>query len=212
MKRLLLLCAFALATAAAVTAVWWKSADSQELAAVDDPRAAAVLARNFGHGFTASDGKLLSDLIVEKGYKRALDIGTASGYSSIWFALAMRKTGGKVVTLEINPVRARTARENFREAGVLDLIDSRIADALVEIPRLEGAFDFVFMDTGAPLNKRFLDLLYARIPSGGAVTAHNAYSFRLNQRDFLDAIQNDPHLSTRIVPTRSGGISISIKK
>jgi predicted O-methyltransferase YrrM len=189
------------------------AADAEKsLAGLDDPVAVAVLERAFGHGVTPSDGRLLYNLIVRNGYQRGLDIGTAQGYSACWLGLAMKKTGGRLITLEIVPARAEQARANFRQAGLAGVIDSRIGDALVEIPKLAGDFDFVFMDTGMPLNKKFLDLLYARITPGGMITAHNANRFKTYQPDFLRAIENDPNLETRIIPTTSGGISVTVKK
>jgi caffeoyl-CoA O-methyltransferase len=211
-KRTLIFFVSALGFAAALVAAWWSGADGRAAARLANPQAAITLGRGYGQGFTATDGELLHNLIVERGFKRVLDIGTAHGYSAIWFALAVRKTGGRVVTLEIDPAAARKARENFRDAGVSDRIDSRVADALVEIPRLASDFDFVFMDVGAPLNKELLNLVHTHVPAGGAIAAHNAFSFYFNQREFLKAIRNSPEWETRIVPTRSGGISISVKK
>lgn len=187
-------------------------ASGDSFAGLNDPQAEAVLRRAFGHGVTRSDGRLLYDLILQKGYKRALDIGTAQGYSSTWFGLAMKKNGGRLITIEIDPGRAAEARRNFEEAGLGDRIESRVGDALRVIPELKGDFDFVFMDTGVPLNKKFLDLLFARIAPGGAITAHNASGFMFRQRDFLNAIQNDPGLETKIVPTTSGGISVTLRR
>ncbi len=179
---------------------------------LEDARAVAVLKRVVGQGVSPSDGRMLYDLIVEKGYKRVLDVGTARGYSSLWFGLAMRKTGGKVITIEIDPETADEARENFRQAGLQAAIDSRINDALLEIPAIQGDFDFVFMDPGSELNKKLFDLLKARIAPGGTITAHNASSFESEQPDFLKAVKADPTLETRIVKTSSGGILISAKK
>ncbi len=172
-------------------------------------QAVAVLKEAFGRGVRPSDGRMLYDLIVAKGYRRVLDIGTARGYGAIWFGLAVKKTGGKVITIEIDPAVAAEARQNISRAGFADVIESRINDALLEIPALSGEFDFVFIDTGAPLNKRFLDLLAGRITPGGTIAAHNAFGFQATQPDFLKAITTDPNLETRIVTTFSGGISIT---
>lgn len=176
---------------------------------LDLPQAVPVLKEAFGHGVSPSDGRLLHDLIVTSGYRRALDIGTAKGYAAIWLGVAMKKTGGKVITIEIDPSTAAQGRENIRRAGLADVIDSRINDALLEIPALPGELDFVFIDVGAPLNKRFLDLLTNRITPGGVVTAHNAVMFHASQPEFLRAITTDPRFETRIANTFSGGISIT---
>ncbi len=188
------------------------AAFEKNFAGLEDPRALPVLKRVIGQGVSPSDGRMFHDLIVERGYKRALDIGTAEGYAALWLGLAMKRNGGKVITVEIDPETADTARANIRHAGLEGVIDSRINDALAEIPALKGDFDFIFMDTGAPLNKRLFDLLQARISPGGAVLAHNAASFASQQPDFLKAIQGDPSLETKIVPTARGGILVSVKR
>ena len=184
----------------------------RHFAGLDQPKAVSLLKRDFGVGVTASDGRRLHDLVVEKGYRRALDLGTARGYASLWIALAMKKTGGKFITIEIDPEVAAIARENFCLAGLDSIIDSRVNDALAEIPRISGEFDFVFMDLGAPLNKKLLDLLYARIMPGGVIAAHNAITFKFGQADFLNAITSDLNLLTTFIPTFSGGISLTFKK
>ena len=188
------------------------AAFEKNFAGLEAPRALPVLKRVIGQGVSPSDGRMLHDLIVEKGYRYALDIGTAEGYSALWLGLAMNRTGGRVITIEIDPETADKARANIRQAGLDSVIDSRINDALDEIPALKGDFDLVFMDTGAPLNKKFFDLLRARIAPGGAILAHNAASFPSQQPDFLKAIQGDPSFETKVVPTARGGILVSVKR
>lgn len=181
-------------------------------ARLTDARAVAVLRETFGRGSTPADGRLLYDLIREKGYRKALEVGAAAGYCSAWFALALRENGGKLTAIEIDPDAADLARENLRRAALSGVVDLRVEDALLEIPKLAGPFDFVFLDPGAPLNKKLLDLLYAKIAPGGALVAHDADSFPDTQPDFLKAIQSDPRLETRFVSTPTGAMSISIKK
>jgi predicted O-methyltransferase YrrM len=174
--------------------------------------AVAQLRLAFGQGVRPADGRLLHDLIVKKSCRRVLDVGTARGYAAIWFGLAARRTSGHVVTIEIDPQVAAEARENIRRAGLGDVVDSRVNDALVEIPSLRGDFDFVFIDPGVPINKRVLDLVFDRVPAGGLVVAHNAFAFRFVEPEFLRAIRGDPRLETAIVPTLSGGLSITTRK
>ncbi|MBZ5586274.1 MAG: class I SAM-dependent methyltransferase, partial [Acidobacteriia bacterium] len=184
----------------------------KNFAGMEDPRALPVLKGVIGRGVSPSDGRIFYDLILERGYKRALDIGTAEGYAALWLGLAVKRTGGHAITIEIDPETADSARANIRQAGLENVIDSRINDALAEIPALKGDFDFVFMDTGAPLNKRLFDLLQTRISPGGALLAHNAASLESQQPDFLKAIRGDPSYETKIVPTARGGILIALKK
>jgi predicted O-methyltransferase YrrM len=160
----------------------------------------------------ASDGRLLYDLIIEKGYKRGLEIGTSNGYSTLWLGLAFRKTGGKLITIEIEPERAREARENFRKAGLAGVIDCRINDAFREIPKLSGTFDFIFIDAWKSDYIDFLNLLEPRVTAGGAITAHNVLSHSDGMQDFLEAIHTDPKLNTTIHTSSRAGVSTSFKK
>jgi predicted O-methyltransferase YrrM len=168
--------------------------------------------RHGGMNVPAIDGRLLYDIILAKDYRRGLEIGTSNGYSALWLGLAFKQTGGGLITLEIEPKRAREARENFARAGLEDIIESRINDALKEIPTLEGKFDFVFIDAWKPDYVKYLELVLPLMKPGGVITAHNVSSQGSSLRDFLEEIQQNPRLSTTIDRTSRSGVSISYVK
>lgn len=165
-----------------------------------------------GWNIEATDGRYLHDLIVEKNYKKGLEVGTSNGYSTLWLGLAFQKTGGEIITIEINENRAHEARENFKKAGLDDVIDSRLNDALEEIPELDGPFDFIFLDAAKSDYLEYLRMLKPKLNSGGVITAHNVINLRSGMEDFLDTIKNDPDFKTEIVETSSHGISVSFYK
>jgi len=158
------------------------------------------------------DGRFLYDLVIQYNFKRGLEIGTANGYSALWLGMAFRKTGGKLITIEINPEIAREAQQNFRHAGLTGVVDARINDAFQEIPALPGEFDFVFIDAWRQDYKKFFDLLFPRVSPGGAITAHNVVDSAEDMNDFLSAIQSNPGLTTTIHRSSTRGISVSLKK
>src|SRR5207245_8757242 len=84
------------------------------------------------------DGRFLRLLIASTGRKRALEIGGASGYSAIWMAQGLRASGGKLVSIEYDPQRARELADNIRKAGMTDVVQVVPGDAFVEIPKLPG--------------------------------------------------------------------------
>ena len=168
--------------------------------------------RHGGMNVPASDGRLLYDIILKNDYKRGLEIGTSNGYSALWLGLALKQTGGKLTTLEIEPQRAREAHDNFEHAGLDDIIDSRINDALREIPTLKGKFDIVFIDAWKPDYMKYLELILPMMNPGGVIIAHNVTSQGSSMRDFLEEIQKNPKLITTIDESSRAGISISYVK
>jgi caffeoyl-CoA O-methyltransferase len=158
------------------------------------------------------DGRMLRVLAASKGAKRALEIGSASGYSAIWLGLGLRETGGRLVTIEYDPGRAKEAAENVRRAGLADIVQVVHGDAFAVIPKLAGTFDFVFLDAWKRDYKRFLDLMLPRLDAGGLFLAHNVVNKGNDMPDFLDAIEKNPNLVTAIVTPSGEGISISLKR
>jgi predicted O-methyltransferase YrrM len=158
------------------------------------------------------DGRFLRVMIASTNRKRALEIGGASGYSAIWMAQGLRATGGRLVTIEYDPVRAKELAENIRRAGFSDIVQVVAGDAFAEIPKLTGTFDFVFLDAWKRDYKKFFDVVYPRLDKGGLFTAHNVVNKRSEMGDFLDAIQRNPSLWTTIVAPSGEGISLSLKR
>ncbi len=165
-----------------------------------------------GFNISATDGRFLHDLILDKDLKRGLEIGTSNGYSTLWLGLAFSQTNGRIITIEINEDRGKEARANFKKAGLHKVIDSRINDALKEIPEIEGEFDFVFIDAWKPDYIKYFNLLKNRIMPGGVITAHNVSSNRYSMRNFLEIIKKDQSFITTVHRMDNTGISVSVKK
>jgi caffeoyl-CoA O-methyltransferase len=161
----------------------------------------------------AEDGQRLYDVVLENGHTRALEIGTSTGHSAIWIAWALSKTGGRLITVEIDEGRYEEALRNFREAGLSDFIDARLADAHELVPRLEGPFDFVFIDADKDWYTRYFRAVYPKLEPGGCITAHNVAGRRTGWvAEFLDALEATPDLETEVVGSRRAGLSVSCKR
>jgi caffeoyl-CoA O-methyltransferase len=163
----------------------------------------------------AVDGQTLHDIIVKNKYTRALEIGTSTGHSGTWIAWALSKTGGKLITIDIDERRHLEALENFEEAGLSEFIDARLGDAHEIVPALEGPFDFVFSDADKNWYKNYLIAVLPKLEVGGCYTTHNV-SMRTYGRgggsgDYMDYLLSLPNLETT-VDSRGGGLSISYKK
>jgi predicted O-methyltransferase YrrM len=157
------------------------------------------------------DGRFLRTLAEFSDAKRVVEIGTAQGTSAIWFCMALRKTGGKLRTYEIDPVIAQVARKNFERAGVDAIVTLVLGDAHVEAPKFEGAIDVLFLDADKPGYRDYLDKLLPKVRPGGVVAAHNINPGQADQR-FVEAITTNAQLDSLLVTLQSGGISVSLKK
>jgi len=162
------------------------------------------------------DGQILYDLIIKHNYKQALEIGTSTGHSGVWIAWALSKTGGKLITIEIDESRYRTALANFREAGLETFIDARLADAHELVPRLHGPFDFVFCDADKEWYTQYLKDVLPKLLPGGCFAAHNVTGRRGwrggGTAEFYEYVLTLPHLQTSLHPDSYSGISLSYKK
>ena len=161
----------------------------------------------------ASDGRLLYDLILEHRFQRALEIGTSTGHSAIWIAWALSKTGGRLITFEIDPERHREAIANVKEAGLSEYIDARLGDAHRLVPALEGPFDFVFSDADKEWYTNYFVSVWPKVEPGGCFTAHNVGSRRQSGiREFLAHLEDVRDGTTTIDRSSSAGVSITCKR
>jgi len=164
-----------------------------------------------------SDGQLLYDLIIENNYKRALEIGTSTGHSTIWIAWALSKTGGKLITIEIDERRHNEALGHFKEAGLADYIDARLADAHELVPKLEGPFDFVFSDADKEWYTNYFKSIAPKLTVGGCYATHNVSAGRFGRAmgsenaNYYNYVNGLPNFESTL-DGRGSGMLISFKK
>ena len=164
-----------------------------------------------------SDGKILYHLIIENQYRKALEIGTSTGHSAIWIAWALSRTGGKLISIEIDEGRYRQALANFKEAGLSEYIDARLADAHELVKELKGPFDFVFCDADKGWYKNYFLDIYPKLEVGGCYTAHNISGSRWKSwmargtREFYEYVKSLKNMET-ILDDSGAGLSISFKR
>lgn len=161
-----------------------------------------------------SDGQLLYDIIVKNGYTKGLEIGTSTGHSTIWIAWALSKTGGKLITIEIDAARHKKALANLEEAGLAGVVDARLADAHALVKELEGPFDFVFSDADKGWYTNYFKDVSPKLESGGCFTAHNVRPEGRGgmggTRAYLEYVSGLKEYRTS-VDNSGGGVAISYK-
>lgn len=121
-------------------------------------------------------GKLLSLLVQAANARRVLEIGTLGGYSTIWLARGLA-SGGKVLSLELDPKHAAIARDNVARAGLASAVEIRVGAAADSLRALAAAhaepFDFVFIDADKGGYPQYLTLVVPLLRTGGMIVADN---------------------------------------
>jgi caffeoyl-CoA O-methyltransferase len=151
------------------------------------------------------DGRILRLLTESIGAKHVVEIGTSNGYSGIWFCLALRTTGGKLTTHDIDEGRASLARENFKRAGVDNMITLVMGDAHETVTRIKEPIDVLFIDADKEGYPDYLKKLLPLVRPGGLILSHNINS---TGQDFIDAITKNPSLET----LQLQGVTVTLKK
>jgi len=185
-------------------------------AVLDDVAAACTAAGLPEISVTPNQGKLLGLLARMQQATKILEIGTLGGYSAIWLARAL-PAGGRLITLEAEPLHAQVARENFRRAGLEDRIELRLGAALDTLPQLEregcGPFDMIFIDADKPSNPAYFSwalklarpgplVIIAHVVRGGDVLDAQTTDDKVQgvQR-LLALINKEPRVSATAIQT-----------
>lgn len=154
--------------------------------------------------------------------KKILEIGTSVGYSTLWFADAMNGKNSKIITIEKNPNKIKIARNNFRKAGVSDMIEIKqgiARDVLIQLSKFRKsnhsrAFDFIFIDADKEEYPFYFDICLPMLKKGGIIAADNIIFPRRFQKyikKYLNHINQIPHVES-ITVYIGNGQEISFKK
>ncbi|MBN1853209.1 MAG: O-methyltransferase [Pirellulales bacterium] len=169
---------------------------------------------NQSHGMgniLPEDGRLIRMLTETLDAKHVVELGTANGYSAMWFCLALRLTGGKLTTHEIDSDRIALAKENFKRAGVEDLVTLVEGDAHETIQKLTGPIDLVLLDAEKEGFTDYLRKLLPMIRTGGLIIAHDSSGQAHMMEDYFNMIVENPDLETVFVDASRWGMCITRK-
>ncbi len=167
------------------------------------------------------DGKVLFDLVLKNGYTRGLEIGTSTGHSGTWIAWALSKTNGKLITIDIDEERHAQAVAHFKESGLIDFVDARLADAHDLVEKLTGPFDFVFIDADKEWYTNYAKAVIPKVVEGGCIAAHNVSGpsrgrfrggYGGGTAEYFDYMKGLANFETSIHPESLGDLAVSYKK
>ncbi len=153
----------------------------------------------------AESAKLLSQFIRMQQAKSILEIGTSTGYSTLWLAEAVQATHGKVTTLEIDANRSNEAKRHATELALDELVDFWVGDAADYLKEAQESFDFILLDAERPAYENYWpDLKRLMKPKGGVLIIDNVISHAAEVSSFLALIKKDENFMSSILPVGAG--------
>ena len=153
---------------------------------------------------TPDTGRLLWILVRLARPRRILEVGTSNAYSTIWIADAARAVGARVVTLEVNPDKARLARQNLARAGVADVVEIVEGPAQEALARLSGPFEIVFLDADRASYLGYLEAVLPKMPAEALLVADNVISHASELADYLVRVKSHPDRFSVTLPVGKG--------
>jgi predicted O-methyltransferase YrrM len=151
-----------------------------------------------------ASAELLSILVRASGARRALEVGTSNGYSTIWLAWSLAPAGGQLVSIDRSPEKHALARENLCRANLLDRVDLHTGDAAEIVRTLDGPFDLVFLDADRRKFPELLQLLLPKFSPKILAIADNVHSHPEEIAEYLKSISSLPDFQHAIVPVGKG--------
>ena len=160
----------------------------------------------------AESAKLLAMLVRTQRSKRILEIGTSTGYSTLWLAEAAKVVGGKVNTLEINAFRCAQAKKYAEEFGLESLIDFWVGDAADYLAQATEPFDLILLDAERGSYAGYWEDLKRLLQSSGStLIVDNVISHAAEVKTFLELIKDDEDYMSTILPIGAGLCLVVLK-
>jgi len=163
---------------------------------------------------TIGDAMMLRILVESANAKRGIEVGSATGFGAVNMGIGFERTGGHLYTLEIDPKMVKQCRENLQKVGLEKTVTCIEGDALKTLPKLEGRFDFVFIDAVKRDYFKYFKLIEPKLKPGAVIVGDNVIRSARAMEDFLDYMQKSPDYDTVIIRAsmeKNDGLSVSYK-
>jgi predicted O-methyltransferase YrrM len=152
-------------------------------------------------------GRFLHALIIARGAKVIVELGTSYGYSTLFLADAARQTGGKVHSFEIAVDKQNYARAQLAEAGLADYVEWRMGDAVALLDQIEDGVEFVLIDLWKELYIPCFEKLYPKLANNAVIAADNMLEPAMSRPDaeaYRAAVGACPDIQSVLLPIGSG--------
>jgi predicted O-methyltransferase YrrM len=160
------------------------------------------------------DAAMLRILVESSKAKRGVEVGTATGYGAILMGLGFERTGGELITVDIDPKMVNVARENLKTVGLDDVVTVVEGDALKVLPELKGQFDFVYIDAVKSDYLKYFQALEPKLGPGAVIVADNVIRSAKAMPDFFELIAKSPNYISNTIrsdETKRDGMMVIYK-
>ena len=152
---------------------------------------------------------VLAVLVRAMGARELLELGTSNGYSTLWLADAARATGGRVVSVELDPDRSAQAAHNLNRAGLSSVVELRVQDAIQALSDSPTEhWDMIFLDAERPAYPQYWPDIMRVLKPGGLLVVDNVISHAGQVRDFRALVHATPGVTEALTPTGAGALLV----
>ncbi|MBI3463404.1 MAG: class I SAM-dependent methyltransferase [Planctomycetes bacterium] len=157
-----------------------------------------------------AEGELLHQIALTSRCKLIVEVGTSYGFSGLFWGAALRRTGGRLHTIDISLMKRDSAQKTFARADISDLVVCHLGDARSVLATIDGPIDLAFLDADKESTRAYLDLSWPKLAVGGSVITDNAVSHRSELADFVRHVRSMPD-ATSVEVAVGNGIEWTVK-
>lgn len=157
-----------------------------------------------------AEGEVLAGFALVHQAKLIVEVGTSYGFSGLWWAAALARTGGHLHTMDISEKKYHSAKTTFAAAGVADRITNHLGDAREILGQLPGPIDLAFLDADKPSTRNYFDLIWPKIRIGGGVLTDNVISHQAELAAFVTYLRSRQDAHSVTIPV-GGGLEWTVK-
>jgi len=150
------------------------------------------------------EGEMLYHIALSSKAKVIVEVGTSYGFSGLFWGAALKRTGGKLHTIDVSQKKYDSSRQTFAGAGLADVIVNHLGDAHDVLKTIEGPIDLAFIDADKPACQAYFDALWPKIRVGGSILTDNATTHRSELADYVKGLRSRPDASSVEVAVGNG--------
>lgn len=151
------------------------------------------------------EAAMLYQIALASGARRIVEVGTSYGFSGLFWAAALKHTGGTLHTIDISQKKYDASRKHFERAGVAEHVTSYLGDALLLLPKMEGPVDIAFLDgTDKESSRKYFDAIWPRIRVGGSVLTDNTKTHPKELSEYMGYVRSLTDAASAELPLGNG--------